>query len=77
MLSGKLRKGGGDEMSWWAYRLAQGAGYSRWNAFRSAYLNQDVPDRTAEIEAEREATIARIEKLDPEYAAKLRRDGMI
>jgi hypothetical protein len=64
-------------MAWWAYRLARGAGYSRWDAFRGSYLNQDLPNRTAEIEAEREASIARMEKLDPELVAKLRREGML
>lgn len=61
-------------MAWWEYRLARGAGYSRWDAFRGSFLNQNLPSRKAEIEAEREASITRIEKLDPEWAAKLRKE---
>lgn len=64
-------------MAWWAYRLARGAGYSRWDAFRRGFLNQDLPSRKDEIEAQREATIARMEKLDPELVAKFRREGKI
>jgi hypothetical protein len=64
-------------MAWWEYRLARGAGYSRWDAFRGSFLNQDLPSRKAEIEAEREATIARMEALDPELVAKFRREGKL
>jgi hypothetical protein len=64
-------------MGWWEYRLARGAGYSRWDAFRSAFLNHRLPSRKAEIDAEREATIARMEAIDPELVAKLRREGKL
>lgn len=64
-------------LAWWAYRLARGAGYSRWDAFRSGFLNQTLPSRKEEIEAELTATISRMEKLDPELVAKFRREGKI
>jgi hypothetical protein len=64
-------------MAWWEYRLARGAGHSRWDAFRGAFLNQELPSRKDEIEVERQATIARMEALDPDVVAKWKREGML
>ena len=64
-------------MAWWEFKLLRGAGYSVTDSLKGALLNKDLPSRQAEIEAERQATIEQIEKLDPEYAAKLRDEGLI
>ena len=49
-------------MPYWAYRLARGAGYSRWQSFRGAFLNAKLPDRKNEIQAERDASLGRLWK---------------
>jgi hypothetical protein len=59
-------------MRWWEYRLARGAGYSVWDSLTAVLFDRELPSRKAEIDAEREAIAARVEKLDPELAAKIR-----
>jgi mono/diheme cytochrome c family protein len=63
-----------DPMAWREYRLARGAGYAVWDSLASAFFNKELPSRQAEIAAKRDAVLARIEKLDPERAAKIRSD---
>jgi hypothetical protein len=64
-------------MRWWEYRLARGAGYSVLESLASTLFNKELPSRKAEIDAEREAIAARVEKLDPELAAKIRGEHKI
>jgi hypothetical protein len=52
-------------MRWWEYRLARGAGHSVLDSLASTLFNKHLPDRKLEIEAEREASIARMEKARP------------
>jgi hypothetical protein len=42
------------------------------DSLKAALLNKELPSRQAEIDAEREAIATRIEKLNPELAAKIR-----
>jgi hypothetical protein len=44
---------------------------------KGAFLNQELPSRKDKIEAERQATIARMEELDPDLVAKWKREGML
>jgi hypothetical protein len=39
-------------MRLWTYRLARGAGHSRWRSFCAAFFGAELPDRTEEIQAE-------------------------
>ena len=64
-------------MAWWEYKHARAAGYSVFDSLASSLLNKELPSRKAEIEAEKEATIARMEALDPELVAKFRREGKL
>jgi hypothetical protein len=40
-----------DSLTSWKYRLARGAGYSRWDSFCSAFFNIRLPSRKAEMDA--------------------------
>lgn len=48
------------------YRLARGAGHSRWQAFRAAFFNAELPDRTKETQVEMDASRARLWKIGDE-----------
>jgi hypothetical protein len=47
------------------------------NSLAATLFDKELPSRKAEIDAEREAAIARLKKLDPELAAKFRSEGKI
>jgi hypothetical protein len=75
MLSGKLRKGDANVLV--AISVGARRGIFPVGRLSRVISEQSLPSRKEEIDAEREASIARMEKLDPELVAKWRREGMI
>jgi hypothetical protein len=53
------------------YRLARGARYSRWQAFRAAFFNAELSDRTEELQTETDANRARLWKTGDENIKRI------
>ncbi|MBR0793755.1 hypothetical protein JQ631_32135 [Bradyrhizobium manausense] len=58
-------------MKLWTYRLARGAGHSRWHAFRAAFFNAELPDPTKEFHAAMDASRVRLWKSGDENIKRI------